>query len=87
MATAFAEVLVNPNTLKITIGDGAGGFQVYSIPSFGSEGVPLSSGSEFEYQTVLLSLLNAIWGQTAAAGNGVLQTPVSGSGNGTFGSV
>ncbi len=85
MSGIVQDVANNPVTL--TVGDGAGGVQVITIADFGSIGSIGFDYSEFGLQQVLLALLQSIWGNTCAKTLGVMTTPVSGTGNGTVGTV
>lgn len=78
---------IQPVTYKVKIPDGAGGWQSYQLPRAGVYVTPALGGYAMGNQMTLLSLLNAIWGEIVAKGQGVPDTPVSGTGNGEFGLV
>jgi hypothetical protein len=77
------------NPTQVTVGDGAGGTQSVSIPNYASESTGLSSPtlSMYEFELLLLSYLNNVWGSTVGRGLGIALIPVVGSGNADFGVV
>lgn len=83
--TFYPDMVSAPIT--ITIPDGAGGFQNYSLPNYS---VMVSQPGDYGmsgFFCMMLSLLNSIWGETVAAGTGIVGTPVTATGNSTFGTV
>ena len=75
------------NTLKITIGNGTGGSQTFAIPHYGSQGLAEIASSSYIIHQTILSYLNSAWGVLLGKSMGELQTAVTGTGQGSFGSV
>jgi hypothetical protein len=72
--------------LNITIPDGVGGYQTFPLPSYA---VLNAVGTQLynNVQSPLLAILNCVWGEVVAKGQGVYEGLATGSGNGSFGSV
>jgi len=75
------------NTLEITIGNGTGGSQTFAIPYYGSQGLGDLASSTYIIHQTILSYLNSAWGVLLGKSLGELQTAITGTGQGSFGSV
>lgn len=73
--------------MSATIPDGAGGFMSQELPGAGEVLVNFAETIGSAHWAAILTYLNAIFGETACKGQGVKDTPVTGMGSGSWGSV
>lgn len=78
---------LSAQTITLTIGDGAGGFMQFPLSKYLSiQGAPTADPT-FAVESLILNYLNAAWGAIVANGNGIAQTPITGTGNGSWADV